>query len=357
LEILAALQILKISLGKGARPKVTVTREIRQGAALKHLPQFTVAIFASLLVFNSRAQEQLQFSAGQFATNGDFSVRVVKPSSPYLNVERSGDLLEWQALVTVKSAGTNDYADSGAVYRGTSFYRAVQLDGTNILTGDHLSTTNGDLVFHPINHASLVMSWNGLTIYNDPVGATTLYAGIPRADVVLVSHDHSDHFSASTLSAIRRTNDPATIILASAAVYSQLSSTLKAITTVLANGVSTNVYGIQVDAIPAYNSNHPKGTGNGYVLTLGGKRVYFSGDTGDITEMKALRDIDVAFVCMNVPFTMTVGQASGAVRAFAPRAVYPYHFRNQDGTYTDLNAFRRQVGTDLGVEVRARKWY
>ncbi len=114
---------------------------------------------------------------------------------------------------------------------------------------------------------------------------------------------------------------------------------------------------LSVEAVPAYNANHPEGVGNGYVLTIGGRRIYFSGDTGDIPEMRALPDIDVAYVCMNVPFTMTVAQASSAVRAFRPAVVYPYHFRNQDNTRANTNLFKTQIGTDLGIEVRLRTWY
>ena len=112
--------------------------------------------------------------------------------------------------------------------------------------------------------------------------------------------------------------------------------------------------------MPAYNltsSYHPKGVGNGYVLTLGGRRVYLSGDSEDIPEMRSLQDIDVAFVCMNVPFTMPVDKASSAVRDFRPRVVYPYHYRNQAGSLADLSGFKRQVGNDLGSEVRLRNWY
>ncbi|HXT41765.1 MAG TPA: MBL fold metallo-hydrolase, partial [Candidatus Angelobacter sp.] len=102
---------------------------------------------------------------------------------------------------------------------------------------------------------------------------------------------------------------------------------------------------------------HLKGVGNGYVLAIGEKRIYMSGDSEDITEMRGLQDIDVAFVCMNVPFTMTIAKAVSAVRQFRPKVVYPYHYRNQDSSLANLNAFKQQVGTDLNVEVRLRKWY
>ena len=118
----------------------------------------------------------------------------------------------------------------------------------------------------------------------------------------------------------------------------------------LTNGASTNTLGLLVEAVPAYNltsAYHPKGVGNGYVLTIGGKRIYISGDSEDIPEMRALSQIQVAFVCVNQPFTMPVDKASSALRDFRPRVIYPYHYRNSDGTYSDLNDFKRRVGQDL----------
>jgi L-ascorbate metabolism protein UlaG (beta-lactamase superfamily) len=193
-------------------------------------------------------------------------------------------------------------------------------------------------------HATAVLEWNGKMIYNDPDDDTAYaatYLGLPKADLILVSHSHGDHFSASKIDAVR---GPAAVIIAPQSVYNGLSPT-------------ASVQGLTVEAVPAYNANHPRPTCNGYVLTIGGKRLYFSGDTGDIPEMRTLSDIDVAFLCMNVPFTMTVDQAAAAVRVFRPRVVYPYHYRNQDGTFANLNRFKSLVGIDLGVEVRLRKWY
>ena len=132
---------------------------------------------------------------------------------------------------------------------------------------------------------------------------------------------------------------------------------MKALTIRLANGGAANLMNLNIDAIPAYNSNHPKGTGNGYILTIGGRRIYMSGDTDDIAEMRALTGIDVAFLCMNVPYTMTVASAASATRQFRPRVAYPYHFRNEGGSLSDLNAFKRSVSADPGIEVRLRKWY
>ena len=136
-----------------------------------------------------------------------------------------------------------------------------------------------------------------------------------------------------------------------------MTASLRAITAVLGYGASTNVMGLQVQAVPAYNSNHPFGTGNGYVLTIGGRRIYIAGDTGDIPEMRTLSNIDVAFLPMNIPYTMPVSNAAAIVRDFRPRVVYPYHFRNQDGTFANLNDFKQRLGQDLAIEARLRKWY
>ena len=140
-----------------------------------------------------------------------------------------------------------------------------------------------------------------------------------------------------------------------------LTATFRSSCIVLTNGAGTNVLGIQIDAVPAYNASgtiyHTKGVGNGYVLTMGGKRIYMSGDTGDIPETRALQNIDVAFLCANIPYTMTINEAAAVTRAFIPKIVYPYHFRNDNGTFANLNSFKNLVGTDLGIEVRIRKWY
>jgi L-ascorbate metabolism protein UlaG (beta-lactamase superfamily) len=311
-------------------------------------------LFLCLVVRWCFGQDAPRFEIPVVATNRDVALKVSGAKLP-VTIERSTNALTWDPIATL-STNTPQYSDSGAGYRSAAFYRGHQLEGSNILTGDNLVTANGTVTFHPVNHASFVMSWNGLVIYNDPVGGATPYAAFPRADLILVSHDHSDHYDSATLKAVRKTNGT-TIVIAPRAVYTVLSADLKGITTVLTNGTSTNVFGIQIDAVPAYNSYHPKWTGNGYVLTMGAKRVYMTGDTGALDEMKSLPEIDVAFVCMNIPFTMTASQAATIVRQFAPRVVYPYHYHNQDGTYTDLNLFRQQLGTDRAIEVRVRKWY
>lgn len=223
------------------------------------------------------------------------------------------------------------------------------------LSGDKIPTQSGPLVIHPVNHASLILGWNGKTIYVDPVGGEKRFADLPKPDLILVTDIHGDHLHPDTLSAIATAN---TKLVAPAAVAEKLPEKLRGQTTTVANGEKKTIDGLTIEAVPMYNLTkerlqfHSKGRGNGYVLTLGGKRVYLSGDTEDIPEMRALKDIDVAFVCMNLPYTMTVDQAASAVKEFKPKIVYPYHYRG-----SDTAKFKKLVGTDTGVEVRLQDWY
>lgn len=303
------------------------------------------------------AQTTGRFDRIEALDQGEVSLVFTAPAGGDWRLDTSENLSAWQSWLSFTSQGMNEHLDSGAAYQDQRFYRAVELASAAVLTGDHFPTANGELVIHPVNHASLVLGWNGRTISVDPVGGAARYQGLPRADLILITHQHGDHLHAATVEGVR---GPEVAILAPQTVFNSLPAGLRAVTTVLTNGASRDLLDLTVEAIPAYNlttSNHPKGVGNSYVLTLGGKRIYLSGDTEDIPEMRALRDIDVAFVCMNVPYTMSVAKAASAVREFRPKVVYPYHYRNQDGSYADLDAFKRQVGTDLGIEVRKRAWY
>ena len=222
-----------------------------------------------------------------------------------------------------------------------------------MLSGDHIPTSGEDLIIHPVDHASFVMAWGPHPIYVDPVGGAAAYEGLPRPHIILVTDIHGDHMNAETLTALA--TGPARII-APAAVAEQLPEALQSRVSVLANGETMDFMGVSVEAVPAYNLTadrlqfHSVGRGNGYVVTTGGVRTYISGDTEDIPEMRALEDIDVAFVCFNLPYTMTEEQAASAVREFRPDVVYPYHYRG-----SDVDEFTALVGD--ASEVRIGGWY
>ncbi len=223
-----------------------------------------------------------------------------------------------------------------------------------MVPGDHLVTGDGEVVIQPRNHATFVMQWNGKMIYFDPA-STASYAGLPKADLILLTHNHSDHFSTASIDAVR---GPGAVIIAPQTTYNSLTPAQRAIATVLGYGASMNVQGMAVEAVFAYNSYHsPLGFGNGYVLTIGGRRIYISGDTSNAPEIRTLTNIDVAFICMNQPYTMTVAEATNVVRAIRPKVVYPYHYRDSNGATANASVFKQWLGTDLGIEVRLRSWY
>jgi len=304
-------------------------------------------------------QEAGRLSSIQRGTNGEVTLRIEAPGQQNYrldaatNLAQGGSLPDWQPLLSFPGGTTNTQVDAGAAFLGRRFYRTEEI-ATNAITGDIIATEAGAAIVRPVNHASFVISWNGLMIYNDPVEGAAPYRSFARADIILVSHTHGDHFNADTLRAVRATNG---VILAPRAMTNGLILALRTNTITLTNGESVTVRGVTVEAVPAYNGNHTRGTGNGYVMTLGGKRFYMSGDTGDVAEMRALQNIDAAFLCMNIPFTMNVASAASAARDFKPRILYPYHYRNQDGTFADLNQLKRLIGPEAGIEVRVRKWY
>lgn len=224
-------------------------------------------------------------------------------------------------------------------------------------TGDMFSTDGGDITVHPVNHASFVMETPAGVIYSDPVGDAALYADLPPPDLILVTHEHGDHYKAETLAAI--VGDAP--IITNPAVFGMLPDDLKSKASEIANGGSTSFNGLTIDAIPAYNTTegrlqfHPQGRDNGYVLGFDGFRVYISGDTEDTPEMRALEGIGLCFLCMNLPFTMSAEQAASAVAELRPRYVYPYHYRGRDGGTQDPQEFARLVGE--AAEVKLHDWY
>jgi L-ascorbate metabolism protein UlaG (beta-lactamase superfamily) len=212
----------------------------------------------------------------------------------------------------------------------------------------------------PIEHASAVISWGETIIYVDPVGGVAAFGDQPAPDLILITDIHGDHLNVETLKGL---NTSAAVIIAPEAVAGELPEDLKARTQILNNGQTLEEYSIKVEAIPMYNLReeakdfHVKGRGNGYVLEKDGMRIYFSGDTEDIPEMRALKDIDKAFICMNMPYTMTVESAADAVLEFAPGQVYPYHFRGRPEV-SDVAEFKRLVNQgDPAIEVVQLDWY
>jgi L-ascorbate metabolism protein UlaG (beta-lactamase superfamily) len=222
-----------------------------------------------------------------------------------------------------------------------------------------ITTGKGSLVIHPVEHATFVMKWDGKTIAVDPIGGVAQFASFDRPDLILITHIHGDHLSVDTVKGLAKSS---TIIVGPASVAEEFPETDRERITVVANGESVKWGESLIEAIPMYNMTperknfHPEGRGNGYVVTLGGTRVYIAGDTEDIPEMRALKDIDLAFVCMNLPYTMDVEAAADAVLEFKPKVVIPYHYRGKGGM-SDLNAFRSLVAKDPKIEVRLLDWY
>jgi L-ascorbate metabolism protein UlaG (beta-lactamase superfamily) len=225
---------------------------------------------------------------------------------------------------------------------------------------DVIETSKGALSVQPLNHATLVLGFNGKTIYVDPQGGAKIFEGIADPDLILITDIHGDHFNPETLKAINLSH--ATLVVPQA-VADKLPEDLKPKGVVVNNGQSISQLGIGILGIPMYNlpesadAKHTKGRGNGYVLTFGNKKIYISGDTAGIPEMKSLKDIDVAFICMNLPYTMDINEASEAVLAFQPKIVYPYHYRGQGGL-SDTEAFKKLVNAkNPKIDVRLRNWY
>jgi L-ascorbate metabolism protein UlaG (beta-lactamase superfamily) len=213
------------------------------------------------------------------------------------------------------------------------------------------STSTGPVKITPLYHASTLIEAGGKVIYLDPAKPAKL-GDLPKADLILITDIHPDHMDPASIAAVSK---PGTEIIAAPAVTKTVTSAAP-----LANGESKSWQGWTIEAVPAYNLKrgpapgklfHDKGRGNGYVLTYGGTRFYFSGDTEGVPEMRALKNIDVAFVCMNLPYTMPPDEAAEAVKAFHPKIVIPYHYRG-----SDLAVFKKGLeGT--GIEVRVLDWY
>lgn len=215
---------------------------------------------------------------------------------------------------------------------------------------DTIKTSGGNLEITFIGHGTLMFTYGGKVIHVDPVGQYADYRTLTKADLILVTHEHGDHLDLKALEAVRRPDTPVVLNEAGAAKVTGGQ--------VMRNGEIKTVAGVKIEAVPAYNlvhkrpdgaPFHPKGKDNGYVLTFGDKKVYVAGDTENIPEMKALKGIDIAFLPMNLPYTMTPEMVADAAKAFKPKILYPYHYGKTD------TAKLLALLKDSGIEVRVRK--
>ncbi len=236
----------------------------------------------------------------------------------------------------------------------------TQLSYAQLPEPDVIKTNDGDITIQPITHGTLVLQWKGKTIYVDPYGGAEKFKGIPAPDVILITDIHGDHLNMATLDGLD-TKKAAFIV--PAAVAKKLKPKYEKQLNVIKNGGIHAQKDLFINALPMYNlpedetSRHPKGRGNGYFLNLGGKGIYISGDTEDIEEMRKLIGVDIAFVCMNLPYTMDIKQAASAVLDFKPKIVYPYHYRGKPDV-SDIKAFKKLVNSkNATIEVRLRDWY
>lgn len=212
----------------------------------------------------------------------------------------------------------------------------------------------------PISHATMVLAYEDQIVYVDPVGGIEAFSGQEQPDYILITDIHGDHLDPSTLE--RMALDSTTLIVPQA-VKEQLPALKAKEVIVMNNGETLDLDVFSIEAIPMYNLReealkyHEKGRGNGYVLTWSDQRVYISGDTEDISEMRNLKNIDIAFICMNLPYTMPVESAASAVLDFKPKNVYPYHYRGTDGM-SDVDKFRSIVNkSNPDIEIVQLDWY
>jgi len=216
---------------------------------------------------------------------------------------------------------------------------------------DVIPTSAGDLAITFLGHGTLLMTFKGIRIHVDPFSRVADYARLPQADVILITHEHRDHLDPEALARVRTEK---TVLILTETCAQQVQGGI-----VMRHGDMRTINGVTIEAVPAYNlvhkrengqPFHPQGVGNGYILTFGDRRVYIAGDTENIPEMKRLRDIDCAFLPMNLPYTMTPEMVADAAKAFRPKILYPYHFGN-----TDTAKLVELLKEETDIEVRIRK--
>ena len=216
---------------------------------------------------------------------------------------------------------------------------------------DTISTSGGSLIITFIGHASLIFTFNDMTFYADPFSKLADYSTLPKADIILITHEHGDHCDPAAVEKIRTKN---TTVILTQACTEKIPDGI-----VMNNGDVQTIKGIKIEAVPAYNivhkrdngePFHKKGDGNGYVIHFGDKKVYIAGDTENTPEMKALEGIDIAFLPMNLPYTMTPEMVADAAKSFKPKILYPYHYGD-----TDVLKIVDLMKDTKDVEVRIRK--
>lgn len=210
---------------------------------------------------------------------------------------------------------------------------------------DIISTTGGDIEITFIGHGTLMFRYNDRVIHVDPWTRFTDYKNMPKADLILITHEHMDHLDSKAIAALRQEN---TKIILTETCSKQVGNGK-----IMKNGDVREISGFKIEAVPAYNMEkqfHPRGKGNGYIITFGEKKIYVAGDTENIPEMKALKDIDIAFLPMNLPYTMTPEMVADAAKAFRPGILYPYHYGE-----TDTSRLVELMKDEKDIEVRIRK--
>lgn len=236
--------------------------------------------------------------------------------------------------------------------RNISLVLIVGLLAVTATASDTIRAEGGDIEITPINHGSVQVVFAGKVIHIDPWSQGN-YDGAPKADLILITDIHGDHLDLDMIGKLRKDS---TAVVVPQAVADQVEGE-----TVIANGETKAVAGVSIEAVPMYNLKrgpeagklfHDKGRGNGYIVALGGKRIYFAGDTECVPEIRELENIDVAFMPMNLPYTMPPSEAAACVRDFAPKIVYAYHYRG-----SNLEEFESALKDEPGIEVRIRDWY
>jgi L-ascorbate metabolism protein UlaG (beta-lactamase superfamily) len=228
---------------------------------------------------------------------------------------------------------------------------AVSVNAADQFPSDVFKTSAGELKITFIGHSSLIFSFNKKTFHIDPFSRFADYSKLPKADVIIITHQHYDHLDAAAIKKIRTKK---TKVVLTATVAKELKGGI-----VMKNGDVKTIEGVKIETVPAYNIVnkretgelfHPKGVGNGYVMTFGDKRVYVAGDTENVPEMAKLKKIDIAFLPMNLPYTMDPKMTAAAAKMFQPKVLYPYHYGD-----TDTSLLKKLLKGEKGIEVRVVK--